>query len=67
MGQNFGWAGASAWPGVGMLAGYVTFVLGKPLLEGHGEPPDPARLARPRLGPLNLEDSHLRRLAAASR
>ena len=38
-----------------MLAGYITFVFGKPLLDGHGEPPDQEALRRPRLGPLNLE------------
>ena len=31
------------------------FVLGKPLLQGKGEPPDPARLKAPVLGPINLE------------
>jgi POT family proton-dependent oligopeptide transporter len=40
---------------VGMLAGLVVFVLCKPLLEGHGEPPDPAALKKPTLGPINLE------------
>jgi POT family proton-dependent oligopeptide transporter len=30
-------------------------VRGKPWLEGHGEPPDPQNLAKPRFGPLSLE------------
>ncbi len=55
LGQNFGWAWGFGLAGVGMLAGYVTFMFGKPLLEGKGEPPDPERLARPLLGPLNRE------------
>ena len=55
LGQNFGWAYGFGLAGIGMLAGYVTFMLGKPLLRGKGEPPDPARLARPIIGPVNLE------------
>ena len=55
LGQNYGWSWGFGLAGVGMLAGYLTFVFGKPLLEGHGEPPEPARLARPMFGPLNLE------------
>ncbi len=55
LGQNFGWAWGFGLAGVGMLAGYITFMFGKPLLEGKGEPPDPQRLARPLLGPLNRE------------
>ena len=38
-----------------MALGLVVFVLGKPMLDGHGEPPDPAALARPRVGPLSAE------------
>jgi POT family proton-dependent oligopeptide transporter len=38
-----------------MLAGFLVFVLGKPLLLGKGEPPDPERLKKPLLGPINLE------------
>ena len=41
LGQTYGWSWGFGLAGVGMLAGYVTFMLGKPLLEGHGEPPDP--------------------------
>jgi len=55
LGQNYGWAYGFGLAGLGMAAGWVSFVLGKPLLEGHGEPPDAARLARPLLGPVNLE------------
>ncbi len=55
LGQNYGWAYGFGLAGLGMAAGWLSFVLGKPLLEGHGEPPDAARLARPLFGPLNLE------------
>jgi POT family proton-dependent oligopeptide transporter len=55
LGQTYGWSWGFGLAGVGMLAGYVTFMFGKPLLEGHGEPPDPQKLAAPRAGPLNLE------------
>ncbi len=55
LGQNYGWKYGFGLAGVGMLAGYVTFMIGKPLLQGRGEPPDPARLARPLIGPINLE------------
>jgi POT family proton-dependent oligopeptide transporter len=55
LGQNLGWSWGFGAAGVGMLAGYVVFVLGKPLLEGKGEPPDPVKLARPVAGPISLE------------
>jgi POT family proton-dependent oligopeptide transporter len=55
VGQSVGWWAGFGLAGVGMLAGLVGFVLGKPLLQGHGDPPDPQRLAAPRLGPLSLE------------
>ena len=38
-----------------MLAGLVVFVLGKPLLMGKGEPPNPELLAKPLFGPINRE------------
>jgi POT family proton-dependent oligopeptide transporter len=55
LGQNYGWAYGFGLAGLGMAAGWLSFVIGKPLLGGHGEPPDPARLARPLFGPLSLE------------
>jgi POT family proton-dependent oligopeptide transporter len=57
LGQRVGWWAGFGAAGIGMLLGYIVFVFGKPMLEGHGEPPDPARLKRPFLGPLNLERS----------
>ena len=55
LGTNIGWWAGFGAAGVGMAAGYVVFVFGKPLLEGHGEPPDPERLKKPLLGPINGE------------
>ena len=55
LGQTVGWWAGFGLAGIGMLAGLVVFVRGRPLLEGHGEPPDPERLKGPVLGPLNLE------------
>ncbi len=50
LGQTYGWAWGFGAAGVGMLLGLVVFVIGKPLLMGHGEARDPARLAAPVMG-----------------
>jgi POT family proton-dependent oligopeptide transporter len=55
LGQYVGWWAGFGAAGVGMAAGWIVFVLGKPLLEGRGEPPNPELLRRPVLGPLNRE------------
>lgn len=55
LGQTYGWGWGFGLAGAGMLLGYLVFVLGKPLLEGHGEPPNPVSLAKPIIGPLNKE------------
>jgi POT family proton-dependent oligopeptide transporter len=55
LGQTFGWGWGFGLAGAGMLLGYIVFVLGKPLLEGKGEPPNPELLAKPFVGPLNRE------------
>jgi POT family proton-dependent oligopeptide transporter len=55
LGQTYGWSWGFGLAGVGMLAGYATFMLGKPLLQGHGEPPNPQTLAAPLAGPVSLE------------
>jgi proton-dependent oligopeptide transporter, POT family len=55
LGQNYGWRWGFGLAGVGMLLGYIVFMLGKPMLQGKGEPPDPELLARPIFGPLNRE------------
>ena len=55
LGQTYGWGWGFGLAGIGMLAGYIAFVLGKPLLEGKGEPPNPEALKKSIFGPLNLE------------
>jgi proton-dependent oligopeptide transporter, POT family len=55
VGQTVSWGAGFGLAGVGMLAGYLVFVFNRPKLEGHGEPPNPADLARPIVGPLSLE------------
>lgn len=55
LGVNLGWNAGFGMAGIGMLAGFVIFVLGKPWLLGKGEPPEFAKLKAPVLGPLNRE------------
>ncbi|MCE9523112.1 MAG: oligopeptide:H+ symporter [Alphaproteobacteria bacterium] len=55
LGTNIGWWAGFGAAGVGMALGFIVFGLGKPLLEGKGEPPDPERIRKPFLGPINLE------------
>ncbi|GJM01735.1 MAG: peptide ABC transporter [Rhodomicrobium sp.] len=44
LGQTVGWWAGFGLAGVGMALGWVVFILGKPLLEGRGEPPNPQLL-----------------------
>ncbi|MDB5429792.1 MAG: transporter [Caulobacter sp.] len=55
LGQEYGWNWGFGAAGVGMLLGFLTFVIGKPLLQGKGEPPNPELLAKPFIGPINRE------------
>jgi len=55
LGQTVGWWAGFGLAGVGMLLGFVVFLWGKPLLEGHGEPPNPETLKAPLLGPISQE------------
>ena len=55
LGQEVGWWAGFGLAGIGMAAGWVAFMLGKPMLEGKGEPPNPEDLAKPVFGPLNRE------------
>ena len=50
LGQTFGWAWGFGAAGVGMLLGLLVFIWGRPELQGRGEAPDPAALARPVAG-----------------
>lgn len=55
LGQTVGWWAGFGLAGVGMALGFIVFVLGKPLLQGKGEPPNPERLKAPVVGPINRE------------
>ena len=55
VGQTVGWWAGFGLAGLGMLAGYLGFIWGRPLLEGHGEPPDPEALKRRVAGPVTFE------------
>jgi POT family proton-dependent oligopeptide transporter len=55
LGVNLGWGAGFGMAGLGMLAGFVVFVLGKPWLLGKGEPPELGKLKSPVLGPINRE------------
>ena len=44
LGETLGWAWGFGLAGIGMVAGLIIFMFGKPALKGQGEPP--ARLAR---------------------
>ncbi|MCE9523376.1 MAG: oligopeptide:H+ symporter, partial [Alphaproteobacteria bacterium] len=55
LGTTFGWWAGFGAASIGMAAGYIVFVLGKPLLQGKGEPPDPAKLARKVAGVFKVE------------
>ena len=55
LGQTVGWWAGFGLAGVGMLAGLIVFVIGKPLLQGKGESPFPELMRRPIVGPINRE------------
>jgi proton-dependent oligopeptide transporter, POT family len=55
LGVSVGWWAGFGLAGLGMLAGFVVFVLGKPWLENKAEPPNPEALKKKVLGPLSLE------------
>jgi POT family proton-dependent oligopeptide transporter len=55
LGLKVGWWAGFGLAGVGMLAGFLVFILGKPLLQGKGEPPDPVKLKKKVVGPIDTE------------
>jgi POT family proton-dependent oligopeptide transporter len=55
LGETFGWKYGFGAAGIGMLAGLIVFVWGKPLLLGAGESPNPARLKKKIFAGLSLE------------
>jgi POT family proton-dependent oligopeptide transporter len=46
LGETIGWAYGFGLAGIGMIAGLVIFMVGKPALKGNGEPPEPLLRAR---------------------
>lgn len=57
LGQTVGWWAGFGLAGLGMLVGLIVFVLGKPLLQGKGEPPAEGKLKTKLIGPINREYS----------
>ena len=55
LGQTFGWSYGFGLAGVGMLAGLLVFIWGRPLLQGAGEAPDVAALQAKRFAGLSTE------------
>jgi POT family proton-dependent oligopeptide transporter len=55
LGTTYGWWAGFGAAGLGMLLGLIVFGLGRPWLEGKGEPPKPETLKKPALGPINVE------------
>jgi POT family proton-dependent oligopeptide transporter len=55
LGETYGWGLGFGAAGVGMLLGLVVFVIFKPLLQGRGEAPNPAKLAQRVMGVFRLE------------
>ena len=45
LGAAYGWAYGFGLAGLGMLAGLITFIIGKPWLEGKGEPKRPVKFS----------------------
>jgi len=50
LGQTYGWRYGFGAAGIGMLLGLLVFIGFRPLLQGKGESPDPARLNQPVAG-----------------
>ncbi len=55
LGETIGWKYGFGAAGIGMLAGLIVFVWGKPLLNGAGESPNPALLAKRQFAGLSTE------------
>jgi POT family proton-dependent oligopeptide transporter len=55
LGQTYGWRYGFGAAGIGMLLGLLVFIGFRPLLQGRGESPDEARLARPAFAGIKFE------------
>ncbi len=55
LGIVYGWKYGFGLAGIGMLAGLLVFLWGQKYLDGHAEPPNPEKLKKSFLGPINVE------------
>ena len=55
LGEEYGWGYGFGAAGVGMVLGLIVFVLGRPYLEGHGEPPSLEVIRKKKFG-ISLEN-----------
>ena len=46
LGETIGWSYGFGLAGIGMVLGLIIFVIGRPALKGHGEPPKPLTIPR---------------------
>jgi POT family proton-dependent oligopeptide transporter len=56
LGETYGWSLGFGAAGIGMLLGFLVFVIGRPMLQGKGEPPSREALKAKVVGPVNLEN-----------
>ena len=55
LGIVYGWKYGFGLAGIGMLLGLVVFLWGQKFLDGAAEPPEPEKLKKSALGPINVE------------
>lgn len=55
LGETYGWGYGFGLAGIGMVFGLITFIWGQKFLEGHAEPPDPAKLKEKVFAGINRE------------
>lgn len=55
LGETFGWRYGFGAAGIGMIIGLITFTYGQKYLMGHAEPPNPEKLKKRFIGPINVE------------
>lgn len=55
LGETYGWKYGFGLAGIGMLAGLIVFIWGKPLLNGAGEAPSEEALNKPRFAGLSAQ------------
>jgi len=55
LGIVYGWQYGFGLAGIGMLLGLIVFIWGQKYLGGAAEPPDPAKLKKSVIGPINVE------------